>query len=87
MIKEIKYLIFLLIIIFFILFVGRYYFSDIHKKKSYRSFLNIDKKIKLDSIDLPLIENDTKNIIEFVKSNQTVKKKKYYFWDLLNKDE
>ena len=87
MIKEIKYLIFLLIIIFFILFVGRYYFSDIHKKKSYRSFLNIDKKIKLYSIDLPLIENDTKNIIEFVKSNQTVKKKKYYFWDLLNKDE
>ncbi len=87
MIKEIKYLIFSLIIIFFIFFTTKHYFSDTHKKKSFRSILSIDKKMKLFSEDLPTLENDTNNIIEFVKSTQTIKKKKYYFWDLLNKDE
>mgnify|MGYP005999795181 CR=1 FL=1 len=87
MIKEIKYLIFSLIIIFFIFFTTKYYFSDTHKKKSFRSILSIDKKIKLFSEALPILENDTDNIIEFVKSTETIKKKKYYFWDLLNKDE
>ena len=87
MIKEIKYLIFSLIIIFFIFFTTKHYFSDTHKKKSFRSILSIDKKIKLFSEDLPILENDTNNIIEFVKSTQTIKKKTYYFWDLVNKDE
>ena len=87
MIKEIKYLLFLSIIIFFIFFTTKHYFSDTYKKKSFRSILSIDKKMKLFSEDLPTLENDTNNIIEFVKSTQTIKKKKYYFWDLLNKDE
>ena len=31
----------------FFFFVGRYYFSDVNKKKSYRSLNNIDEKIKV----------------------------------------
>ena len=34
MLKEIKYLIFILVILLFIFFTGKYYFSDEHKKKS-----------------------------------------------------
>tara|TARA_Y100000816_G_scaffold271027_1_gene235227 strand:- start:409 stop:672 length:264 start_codon:yes stop_codon:yes gene_type:complete len=87
MFKEIKYLIFTIIIILFIFFTVRYYFSDSYKKKSYRSFNNIDNKIRIYSESLSILENDTQNIIEYVKNTQTKKKKKYYFWDLINKDD
>ena len=87
MLKEIKYLLFLSIIFFFIFFIIKYYFSNTHKKKSYRSLTNIKKKIQIYSQDLPILEDDTKNIIEYNKNNQTKKNQKYYFWELLNKDE
>ena len=87
MIKEIKYLIFIIIITLFIFFTGKYYFSDIHKKKAYRSLLNTDKKLKLYSKNLPILENDTKNIIKYVKNTKNKKKKKYYFWELINKND
>ena len=87
MLKEVKYLIFLLVITLFIFFTAKYYFSDPHKKKSFRSLVNIDKKIENYSQNLPILEDDTKNIIEYVKNTQTKKKKKYYFWELLNKDD
>ena len=54
MIKEIKYLLFIIIILVFIFFTGKYYFSDANKKKSYRSLINIDKKINLFSQSLPI---------------------------------
>ena len=44
MLKEIKYLIFIVIIGLFLFFTGRYYFSDENIKKSYRSYKNIDEK-------------------------------------------
>ena len=87
MIKEIKYLLFLSIILFFIFFTLKYYFSDTHKKKSYRSLTNLNMKIKTYSKDLPILEDDTKDIIEYVKDNQKKKKKKYYFWELLDKND
>ena len=87
MIKEIKYLIFFIIIFIFIFFTSKYYFSDSHKKKSYRSFVDIDKKIILNSNNLPILINDTNNIIEYVKNTKTKKKKKYYFWELINKND
>ena len=74
MLKEIRYLIFIIIIGLFFFFTGRYYFSDENIKKSYRAYKNIDEKIKVYSKDLPILENDTQNIIEYVK--QTNKKKK-----------
>lgn len=87
MLKEIKYLIFVLIIFLFLFFTGKYYFSDSHKKKSYRSLSNIDKKIKLYSKNLPVLTSDTKNIIEYVNNDKTKKKKKYLFWELINKND
>ena len=87
MLKEIKYLIFLLLIGFFIFFTGKYYFSDDNKKNSYRSFNNINDRIEIYSKNLPIIDNDTDNIIEYVKNTKSKKKKKFYFWELINKDD
>ena len=86
MLKEIKYLIFIIIIILFLFFTGKYYFSDENIKKSYRAYKNIDEKIKVYSKDLPILENDTQDIIEYVKQTNKKKKKKFNFWNLLEND-
>jgi|TARA_X000000368_G_scaffold369857_1_gene318660 uncharacterized membrane protein YvbJ len=87
MLKEIKYLIFIVVILVFIFFTGRYYFSDEYLKKSYRSYKNNDEKIKVYSKNLPVLENDTQNIIEYVKQTNKDKKKKFNFWKLLENDK
>ena len=86
MLKEIKYLIFIVIISLFIFFTGKYYFSDENIKKSYRSYKNINEKIKIYSKELPILENDTKDVIEYVKQTNKKKKKKFNFWKLLEND-
>ena len=86
MLKEIKYLIFIIIISLFLFFTGKYYFSDENIKKSYRTYKNIDEKIKVYSKDLPILENDTQDIIEYVKQTNKKKKKKFNFWKLLEND-
>ena len=75
-----------IIILLFIFFTGKYYFSDENIKKSYRSYKNIDEKIKIYSKKLPILENDTQNIIEYVKQTNKKKKKKFNFWKLLEND-
>ena len=86
MLKEIKYLIFIIVISVFIFFTGRYYFSDENLKNSYRSYKNNDEKIKQYSENLPILENDTQDIIEYVKQTNKDKKKKFNFWKLLEND-
>ena len=87
MIKEIKYLLFTLIIILFLFFSGKYYFSETNKKNSYRSLNTIDQKIDIFAEKLPVLENDTKNIIEYVEQSNKKKKKKFNFWKLLESNE
>ena len=86
MLKEIKYLIFIVIITLFIFFTGKYFFSDENIKKSYRSYKNINEKIKIYSKELPILENDTNDVIEYVKQTNEKKKKKFNFWKLLEND-
>ena len=86
MIKELKYVFYLIIIFFFTFFVSRYYFSDDYKKKSYRSLSNIDERINNFSNNLITLENNTNNIIEYVEYENDQNKKKYHFWKLLNND-
>ena len=86
MIKELKYLIYAICIFIFIVLIGRYYFSDENKKKSFRSLNNIDKKLEIYAKKLPILENDTKNIIEYIEQ-KNLKKKKYNFWKLLETNE
>ena len=87
MVKEIKYLFFTVVIFIFIFFTLKYYFSDSNKKKSYRSLNNIENKINLYSQNIPILENDTQNIIEYVKNIQSKKKKKFFFWELIDKND
>ena len=86
MLKEIKYLIFIVIILLFLFFTGRYYFSDENIKKSYRSQKNIEEKIKVYAKNLPILKNDTNDVIEYVKQTDKKKKKKFNFWKLLEND-
>ena len=87
MLKEIKYLIFLLFISLFLFFTGKYYFSDDYKKKSYRTLNNIEKKINVFAEKLPILDDDTKNIIEYIQQSDNKNKKKFNFWKLLDTDE
>ncbi|MDC2970625.1 hypothetical protein OAY12_05510 [Candidatus Pelagibacter sp.] len=87
MLKEIKYLLFLLIIGIFLFITIKYYFSDTHKKKSFRSMNSIEEKINIYADKLPVLENDTKNIIEYVEKSNEKKKKKFNFWKLLESNE
>ena len=87
MFKEIRYSIYALAIILFVFFIAKYYFSDNHKKKSFRALNEIDDKIEISAEKLPILENDTKNIIEYVEQTNNKKKKKFNFWKLLENDE
>ena len=87
MIKRIKNSLFVIVIVLFTFFILKYYFSDNYKKKSYRSFSNIDKKILNYSNRLPILEDDTKNSIEYVEQSNNKKKKKFNFWELLKSNE
>ena len=87
MLKEIKYLLFLLVIGIFLFITIKYYFSDTHKKRSFRSMNSIEEKINIYADKLPVLENDTKNIIEYVEKSNEKKKKKFNFWKLLESNE
>ena len=87
MLKEIKYLVFILIISLFLFLTGRFYFSDTNKKNSYRSLNNINEKIEAYAEKLPVLKDDTEDIIEYVKQSNNKKKKKFNFWKLLESDE
>lgn len=84
MLKEIKYLIFIIVIFLFLFMSAKYYFSDENKKNSYRSLKSINDKILNYTKNLPTLEDDTDNIVEYVQQNQNKKKKKYNFWKLLD---
>jgi len=87
MLKEIKYLIFIFIICLFLFLTTKYYFSDINKKNSYRSLNSINEKINIYAKKLPVLEDNTKNIIEYVEQSNNKKKKKFNFWKLLESND
>ena len=84
MIKEIKYLFYLIVLSVFIYLVINFYFSDYYEKKSYRNISNFLDNINSKNIDVPLIKSDTKNIIEYkINSEQMINTKQRKFWDLI----
>ena len=84
MIKEIRYLFYLLVLSIFIFLVINYYFSDYYEKKSNRKISNFLDNFNSKNIDLPLIKSDTKNIIEYkINSDQMINTKQRKFWDLI----
>ena len=86
MFKEIKYFIFFLVITLFIFFSINFYVSDENKKKTFRSLSSLDKNIKMYETKLPIILNDTENIVKYLNNDDNSNKRKYSFWDLLKNE-
>ena len=87
MLKELKYLFFILVISLFFFLSFKYYFSENNKKNSYRSFKEADEKIATYSKKLVLLNNDTSDIVEYVEKRIDKNKKSYNFWQLINNNE
>ena len=87
MLRELKYLLYLIVITLFIFVSLKYYFSDDNKKNSYRSYKKVDKKITIYSQNIILLKSDTTDIVEYVEKNIDKNKKNYNFWKLINNNE
>ena len=86
MIKELKYVFFLIVVFSFIFFTFKYYYSDTNKKNSYRSKSLIFQNINKYKLHIVILKNDTLDTIEYIE-NITDNKKKYHFWKLLEINE
>jgi len=86
MIKILNIIMFLLII-FFILSIYSYYSSNKNIDAKNYNRENIDQILKEKISDLPVLENDTNNVIEFNNSleSEIEKNNKRSFWDLLKR--
>ena len=77
-----------LIIISFLLLTNFYYFSDKNIEKINKNRVNLSSKISKSLDGLPILINDTNNIIEYQNNDTNLEKiKKRLFWDLLNSNE
>ena len=82
MIKELKNLFYILIIIIFIFFTIKHYFSDNYKKNYYKSLALLKNNIIENNLKLITLSSDTENIILSI-TKKPLKGKKYKFWELL----
>ena len=64
MIKELKYLFFIVVIFLFSFLTFGYYFSDDNKKNSYRSLKLNDKRIITFSQNLVVLMNNTTDVVK-----------------------
>ena len=88
MLKEVKYLVYLLTIFFFIFFVIKFYLSENNIKWSNKVILQYQNKLDKKFINLPIIKDDTNDIIEYTNEIEDFKNKKQRkFWDLLKTSE
>ena len=87
MLKKIKYIFYLLSFFIFIIVTISIYFSDQNISKTNKSRSLDSVKLNNDTQNLPLLENDTSNIIEYRNDVEIYKKNKknYKFWDLIKK--
>ena len=84
MIKELKIVFFIFVIFFFLIFTGRFYFSDENKKNTFRSINNINSKINTFSKNLIVLKNDTNDVIIYLNDLEDFKnKRKKRFWEKL----
>ena len=65
MLKEVKYVVYLLTIFFFIFFVIKFYLSENNIKWSNKVILQYQNILDKKFINLPIIKDDTNDIIEY----------------------
>ena len=83
--KNIINLLLVTMIFLFFLNIINYYLSEKNIKETNLNRININEILKKKSLNLPIIESDTENVIEFNNSleNELKNEKKRSFWDLL----
>ena len=88
MLKEIKYVVYLLTIFFSIFFVVKFYLSETNIKLSNKVMLQYQNELDKKFNNLPIIKNDTNDIIEYTNEIEEFKNKNQRkFWDLLKTNE
>ena len=87
MLKKIKNIFYLVSFFIFIILTTRFYFSDQNIRETNKSRSLYSVKLNNNTQNLPLLKNDTNNIIEYIDDIEVYKKKKkkYTFWDLIGK--
>ena len=87
MLKKIKNIFYLASFLIFIILTTRFYFSDQNIKVTNKSRAFYSVKLNNHTQNLPLLKNDTSDIIEYRTDVEIYKKKKknYTFWDLIDK--
>ena len=76
MLKEVKYVFYLLAIFFFIFFVIKFYLSENNIKWSNKVMLQYQNVLDKKFINLPIIKDDTNDIIEYTSEIEDFKNKK-----------
>ena len=88
MLKEVKYVVYLLTIFFFVFFVIKFYLSENNIKQSNKVIFQYQNELDKKFNNLPIIKNDTDDIIEYTNEIEEFKNKKQRkFWDLLKTNE
>ena len=85
MIRNLLKAAYILTIIFYLLFIFIIYFSSDNRSKIIKNRSNINYNMQKKNLNLPILENDTNNIIEYnFEGSKNNKIKKRYFWNLLD---
>ena len=88
MFKEIYKVVYFIIILSFVYLLFAIYFSEENIKKIKKNRVNIENSFKDYLSNLPILENDTNDVIIYNSSEFLEKKiKKRKFWELLKKNE
>jgi hypothetical protein len=88
MFKEIYKVIYFIIILLFVYLLFAIYFSEENIEKIKKNHVNIENSFKNYLSNLPILENDTNDVIIYNSSEFLEKKiKKRKIWELLKKNE
>ena len=88
MLKEIKYVFYLLTIFFSIFFVIKFYLSENNIKLTNKVMLQYQNELDKKFNNLPIIKDDTNDIIEYTNEIKEFKNRKQRkFWDLFKTNE
>ena len=85
--KKIRNIFYLLSFFIFIVLTTSFYFSDQNVRETNKSRSLYSVKLNNDTQNLPLLKNDTSDIIEYRNDIEVYRKNKknYKFWDLIGK--
>ena len=75
MIKELRYVLIIFFILIFFFLTIKYYLSDEHKKKYYRTVNEINNNLSIDDQNIPILKDDTQDIITYVDDKNEKTKK------------